>query len=75
MDQDMERARERIKALSEEIEAHNYRYYVMDNPIISDAQYDKMLRELEKLEKQYPSLASHLSTSPCMSLISMVTAP
>lgn len=61
MDQDMERARERIKALSEEIEAHNYRYYVMDNPIISDAQYDKMLRELEKLEKQYPSLASPYS--------------
>lgn len=61
MDQDIKRARERIEALSEEIEAHNYRYYVMDDPVISDARYDQMMRELEKLEKQYPSLASPYS--------------
>lgn len=61
MEQDMERARERIEALSEEIEAHNYHYYVMDDPAISDALYDKMIRELEKLEKQYPALASPYS--------------
>jgi DNA ligase (NAD+) len=61
MDQDIERAKERIEALSEEIEAHNYRYYIMDDPTISDALYDKMIRELEKLEKQYPSLTSPYS--------------
>ncbi|MDD2553298.1 MAG: NAD-dependent DNA ligase LigA [Desulfotomaculaceae bacterium] len=61
MNQDIERVRERIEALSAEIEAHNYRYYVMDDPTISDARYDKMIRELEKLEKQYPSLASPYS--------------
>lgn len=61
MEQDIERIKERIEALCEEIEAHNYRYYVMDDPAISDASYDKMIRELEKLEKQYPSLASPYS--------------
>lgn len=61
MNQDIKRARERIEALSEEIEAHNYRYYVMDDPVISDARYDQMMRELEELEKQYPSLASPYS--------------
>lgn len=61
MEQDIERVKERIEALSEEIEAHNYRYYVMDDPTVSDASYDKMIRELEKLEKQYPSLASPYS--------------
>jgi DNA ligase (NAD+) len=61
MNQDLKRARERIEVLSEEIEAHNYRYYVMDDPVISDARYDQMIRELEKLEKQYPSLASPYS--------------
>ncbi|MFX4262032.1 NAD-dependent DNA ligase LigA [Pelotomaculum propionicicum] len=61
MNKDIERARERIEALSEEIEAHNYRYYVIDDPVISDARYDQMIRELEKLEKQYPSLASPYS--------------
>ncbi len=61
MDQDMEKAKERIEALSAEIEAHNYRYYVMDDPTISDDRYDKMLRELENLEKQHPSLASPYS--------------
>lgn len=61
MEQDIERVKERIEALSEEIEAHNYRYYVMDDPAISDASYDKMIRELEKLEKRYPSLASPYS--------------
>lgn len=61
MNRDIKRARERIEALSEEIEAHNYRYYIMDDPVISDARYDQMIRELEKLEKQYPSLASPYS--------------
>lgn len=61
MEQDIERAKERIEALRDEIEAHNHRYYVMDDPSISDALYDKMIRELEKLEKQYPTLISPYS--------------
>jgi DNA ligase (NAD+) len=61
MEQDIERAKERIEALRDEIEVHNHRYYVKDDPSISDAQYDKMIRELEKLEKQYPTLASPFS--------------
>ena len=61
MEQDIERARERIEALRDEIEDHNHRYYVMDDPTISDALYDKMIRELEKLEKQYPTLVSPYS--------------
>lgn len=44
MKEDIVQAQERIEALRSEIEAHNYRYYVMDDPTISDALYDKMLR-------------------------------
>ncbi len=61
MSKDLERERERAEALREEIEKHNYRYYVLDDPLISDAQYDKMMRELEQLEKQYPSLVTPYS--------------
>ncbi len=44
----------RMKELAEQIEEHNYRYYVLDKPIISDYEFDKLLEELQKLEKQYP---------------------
>ncbi len=49
-----EKILERIKNLREKIEYHNYRYYVLDNPEISDYEYDLLLKELEKLEKEYP---------------------
>ena len=49
-------AREKILSLIKEIEQHNIDYYVYDNPKISDSHYDKLLRELEKLEKEYPDL-------------------
>lgn len=49
--------RERIEALTKELEAHNYAYYVQDHPTISDFEYDRMLRELEELEAQYPQFA------------------
>jgi len=48
--------RKRAEKLREEIEYHNYRYYILDQPEISDAQYDRLMRELEKLEEQYPEL-------------------
>ena len=44
----------RIKQLREVIEHHNYRYYVLDDPEISDAEYDEMMRELERLEAEFP---------------------
>ncbi|MDD5732049.1 MAG: NAD-dependent DNA ligase LigA [Patescibacteria group bacterium] len=43
-----------IDKLRRDIEYHNYRYYVLDDPVISDREYDLMLRELEKLEKENP---------------------
>lgn len=42
--------------LRKKINYCNYRYYVLDNPEISDAAYDRLMRELEELEKQYPDL-------------------
>jgi DNA ligase (NAD+) len=44
----------RVEKLKAEINHHNYRYYVLDNPEISDAEYDDLMRELKKLEEQYP---------------------
>ena len=48
----------KAERLREEIEYHNYRYYVLDQPEISDAEYDCLMKELEKLEEQYPDLRS-----------------
>ena len=52
---------EKILSLIKEIEQHNISYYVHDNPKISDSKYDKLLRELEKLEKLHPDLISEYS--------------
>src|SRR3990170_612220 len=48
----------RIKYLREEINRHNYLYYILDSPEISDAEYDRLMRELEGLEKQFPDLVT-----------------
>ncbi len=53
-----EAIKKRVEKLREEIEYHNYRYYILDQPEISDAQYDRLMRELEELEEQYPELRS-----------------
>jgi DNA ligase (NAD+) len=53
-----EAIRKRVEKLREEIEYHNFRYYVLDQPEISDAKYDRLMRELEKLEEQYPEFRS-----------------
>lgn len=44
----------RIKKLRNEINEHNYRYYVLDNPTIPDSEYDRLFRELQKLEEKHP---------------------
>lgn len=49
----------KIDQLKKKINEHNYRYHILDEPSISDANYDKLFRELEELEKQYPELISH----------------
>jgi DNA ligase (NAD+) len=55
-------AQKRIEKLREEINFHNYRYYVLDDPAVSDAEYDRLMRELESLEGQFPRLVT--PTSP-----------
>lgn len=50
--------KEKMEQLAREIEQHNYNYYVLDDPKISDFEYDAMLNELIALEKQYPQYKS-----------------
>ena len=52
-----EEAASRIATLSKELEQHNYNYYVSNAPTISDYEFDQLLKELEKLEKDYPEFA------------------
>jgi DNA ligase (NAD+) len=49
-------ARERHAELAQQIDEHQYRYYVLDAPTVSDGEYDQQLRELEGLENEYPEL-------------------
>ncbi|MBU2499141.1 MAG: NAD-dependent DNA ligase LigA, partial [Proteobacteria bacterium] len=49
---------ERIRELRERIDRHNHLYYVLDNPEISDAEYDRLFDELLTLEKTFPDLVS-----------------
>jgi DNA ligase (NAD+) len=46
--------KQKIEALRTELNQHNYNYYVLDNPIISDFEFDQKLKELERLEKENP---------------------
>ena len=57
-------AKEKIAQLREQIDKHNHRYYVMDDPTISDAEYDILFRELQSLEAQNPELQT--SDSPTL---------
>jgi DNA ligase (NAD+) len=49
-------AREKHAELAEQIEEHRFRYYVKDQPVISDGEFDRLLRSLEALEEEYPEL-------------------
>ncbi|MCM1054070.1 MAG: NAD-dependent DNA ligase LigA [Bacteroides sp.] len=60
---DFETAKARHSQLSEEIEKHNYSYYVLDDPTIEDYSYDELMRELYGLEKAFPELVTPLSPS------------
>ncbi|HEY9445474.1 MAG TPA: NAD-dependent DNA ligase LigA [Burkholderiales bacterium] len=48
----------RVQTLREEIDRHNHQYYVLDRPLISDAEYDRLFRELQELEREHPEIAT-----------------
>lgn len=56
MNERIEKIRQRIQDLRAQIELHNYRYYVLDTPTIPDTEYDRLLRELQHIEQDYPQL-------------------
>ena len=52
----LEKAREKVLTLRREIEKHNYHYHVLDKPLIDDQRFDRLMRELQELEENYPQL-------------------
>ncbi len=58
-----EEAKKRIERLRREIEEHNYKYYVLAQPSISDFEYDSLMNELIRLEEQFPDLKDENSPS------------
>lgn len=65
--------RERHARLAEEVEEHRHRYFVLDRPTISDAEFDELVRELESVEEQYPALRT--PESPTQRVGAQVTEP
>jgi len=59
---DVNKVKQRAEKLREIINHHNYRYYVLDSPEISDAEYDELMKELRQLEAEHPELVT--SDSP-----------
>jgi len=51
-----EHIKKEVEKLRKEIHYHNYRYYVLNDPVISDYEYDQLVKRLEELERQYPEL-------------------
>ncbi|MDX9812086.1 MAG: NAD-dependent DNA ligase LigA [Bacteroidales bacterium] len=66
-----EEAKRRIEKLRKEIEEHNNRYYVQNQPVISDFEYDLLMNELDTLEKKFPAFLT--STSPTLRVGSDLT--
>ena len=54
----LKKTEERVRELREQIERHNYRYYVLDDPTVSDAEYDRLMRELKDIEAAHPQLVT-----------------
>jgi len=63
--------KEKITSLREELQEHNYKYYVLDQPSITDYEFDMKLKELQKLEEEHPEFYD--STSPTLRVGGMVT--
>ena len=51
--------RKKVETLRKQLDHHNYRYYVLDDPEVADQEYDTLLRELQKLEQNHPELVTH----------------
>ena len=62
----MDKIQKRVEHLREEIKKHNHQYYVLDNPLISDFEYDQLYDELVSLEEKYPEYSD--SGSPTLSV-------
>lgn len=58
MNENIDKIKLHLQGLRAEIELHNYRYYVLDNPTIPDAEYDQLFCELQQIEQNYPQLIS-----------------
>jgi DNA ligase (NAD+) len=54
----------RVADLREQVDHHLYRYHVLDDPEISDAEYDRLFDELQRLEEEHPDLAAPDSPAP-----------
>ena len=54
----MPEIKQRVKQLRQQLQKADYTYYVLDNPIMEDAVYDRLYRELEELEQQHPELVT-----------------
>jgi DNA ligase (NAD+) len=54
-------AKKEIQALTQEIEKHNQQYYVLNDPVVSDEEYDRLLKKLIELEEKFPQLKSPVS--------------
>lgn len=57
----IQEATARVEQLRKELDAHNHNYYVLNNPTISDREFDALMRELEELEREFPELDDELS--------------
>ena len=57
------RAASELDRLREEIAAHDYRYYVLDDPQVPDSEYDRLMRRLRELEADWPDLVTADSPS------------
>ena len=56
---------DRLEELKQEINFHNYRYHVLDSPIISDYEYDKLVNELRAIEASHPDWVTPDSPRVC----------
>lgn len=70
-----EQAEARVKELRKELEHHNYLYYVLDQPQITDAEYDSLFFELKALEERYPDLLTPDSPTLRVGAVPLNTFP
>ena len=60
-----------VLQLREQLREWNYRYYVLDDPSVPDAEYDRSLRRLQEIEEQHPELVTSDSPTQCPESVSL----